>query len=107
MTMLGHRPYYAPLSPEAASFQGSNRLVLDGHLRPEPLQLQGQRLVVGAGRLMLRIDSHGRGEIRQRPRPIAFPAPEFAAGVEDIGKRWIEPQRGVVVADCAVDLVLA
>ena len=48
-----------------------------------------------------------RAEIRQRLAPLALPAPEFAAGVEDFGLRGVEHQRGVVIGDGAVDIVLA
>src|SRR5260370_41967551 len=73
-----------PLSREVASFQGRSWLILDGHLRTEPLQLLCQRLVVGTGRLVLRIEFDGCAEIGQRAGPVTLPAPEFAAGVENI-----------------------
>ena len=40
-------------------------------------------------------------------RPVALFAPELAAGIENICKRGIKPQRHIIVADSAVDLVLA
>ena len=56
---------------------------------------------------MIRVELDRGAEILQRAGPVALLAPEFAAGVEDIGQRRIEPQHGAVVVDGAVDLVLA
>src|ERR1035437_6554472 len=108
MTRINFKQFFwGLLSREAASFQGSNLSVLNGHLGTEPLQLLRQGLVIGARRLVLRTEFDGRAEIGQRPGPVAFPAPEFASGVEDVGQRRVKPQRRVVVADGAVELVLA
>src|ERR1700730_9533779 len=82
------------------------RLVFDRHLRTEPLQLLCQRFVVGACRLVPRIEFDGRAKIGQRTGPVALPAPEFTARVEDIGQRGIQAQCGVVVAYGAIDLIL-
>ena len=56
---------------------------------------------------MIRVQLDRGAEIGERARPVALAAPEFAPGVEDVGERGIEPQHHVVVADGAVDLVLA
>src|SRR6202166_2272864 len=83
------------------------RLVVDRQQRAETLQLLRQRFVIAPRGGVVRVELDRGGEIGQRPRPVALPAPEFAAGVENIGQRRIEPQHGVVVADGAVDLLLA
>src|SRR5450755_3011129 len=98
---------WSALSREAALFQVWISPVLDRHLRTDPLQLQCQRPVVGARRLVLRIELDGGTEIGKRAGPVALFVPEFTTGVENIRQRRVEPQRRVVVADGAVDHVLA
>src|SRR5450432_3178945 len=96
-----------PLSRQAALFQVWIRPALDRHLRTDALQLQCQRPVVGARGLVLRIEFDGGAEIGECAGPVALFVPEFAAGIEDIRQRRVEPQRRVVIADGTVDHVLA
>jgi hypothetical protein len=56
---------------------------------------------------MIRIEFQRGTEIQQRLAAVALLAPELAAAVEEIGLRWIELKRSVVIGDSAIGLVFA
>jgi hypothetical protein len=56
---------------------------------------------------MVRVQLERGGKIGQRPRPVALLPPQLAAVVERVGERRVQPQRGIVVGNGAIELILA